>query len=172
MGVEIERKFLLVNDDWRGSVSHSQSMAQGYLVGAAAIERGDALASVRVRLAGNLAWLNIKSAELGIERAEYEYPLPLDDARQMLARLCDGVVEKVRHHVDVDGTLFEIDEFTGKNHGLVVAEVELDHADAPFPRPAWLGGEVSSLVRYYNVHLIEYPYSQWTEAERKGVDAC
>ena len=100
MGIEIERKFLLADERWRQSIERSERIAQGYLVGARALHEGLARASVRVRRSGELAWLNIKSASLGIERAEFEYPMPLDDAEAMLASLCDGVVEKVRHHVE------------------------------------------------------------------------
>jgi len=172
MGIEIERKFLLADDSWRAGVARSERIAQGYLVGVRALESGDAHASVRVRLAGEQAWLNIKSATLGIERAEFEYPIPIEDATQMLSTLCDGVLEKIRHYVTVDGALFEVDEFLGENQGLVVAEVELPSVDSPFPRPAWLGREVSAQVRYYNVNLIEHPYSSWSDAEREGVDAA
>ena len=171
MGVEIERKFLLRGDGWRGQVHRSERIAQGYLIGAQALRDGLARASVRARIAGEQAWLNIKSAELGIQRAEFEYPIPMADAEAMLARLCDGVLEKFRHLVTVDGVTFEIDEFLGDNAGLVVAEVELDAPDAPFPRPAWLGREVSALGRYYNVNLIEHPYARWTAAERAADDA-
>ncbi|MDR6935429.1 MULTISPECIES: CYTH domain-containing protein [unclassified Luteibacter] len=174
MGVEIERKFLLAGDGWRALVERSERMAQGYLVGAAAIAGGMAKASVRVRLADGHAWLNIKSATLGIERHEFEYPVPPDDAEQLLRELCDGVVEKVRHHVMIEGAHFEIDEFLGENAGLVVAEVELPSVDARFPRPAWLGAEVSEQARYYNVNLIDRPFAAWSIAERegKGDTAC
>jgi adenylate cyclase len=168
MGIEIERKFLLNGDDWRDVVTESERIAQGYLVSAQALHDGTARASVRVRRTGERAWLNIKSAQLGIERAEFEYPVPLADAEQMLADLCDGVVEKIRHHVIVDGVLFEIDEFFGENAGLVVAEVELPTQDAAFPRPSWLGREVSHLARYYNVNLIAHPYLHWTQDERQA----
>lgn len=171
MGVEIERKFLLRGDGWRSQVESSERIAQGYLVGAEALRTGHAHASVRARIAGERAWLNIKSAELGIQRAEFEYAIPVADAEAMLARLCDGVLEKFRHLVTVDGVTFELDEFLGANAGLVVAEVELDAPDAPFPRPDWLGREVSALARYYNVNLIEHPYAQWTAAERAAEDA-
>jgi len=172
VAIEIERKFLLANDDWRAGVESSEPIAQGYLVGAQALRDGTARASVRARLAGAQAWLNIKAAKLGIERAEFEYPIPVDDARSLLATLCDGVLEKTRHHVRVDGVLFEVDEFAGDNHGLVVAEVELPAVDAPFPRPSWLGREVSALTRYYNVNLIAHPYRQWSPAERAAEDAA
>src|SRR6516225_5370707 len=154
MGIEIERKFLVRSDAWRAAVACSERIAQGYLIGAQALQDGHAKASVRVRSTGERAWLNIKSAELGISRAEYEYPIPLADAEAMLGRLCDGVLEKLRHIVTVDGVEFEVDEFLGANAGLIVAEVELDSPDAVYPRPAWLGPEVSALRRYYNVNLI------------------
>jgi adenylate cyclase len=170
MGIEIERKFLLAGDAWRAGVGHSEQIAQGYLIGAQALANGTARASVRVRRSGDMAWLNIKSATLGIERQEYEYAIPIVDAQSLIASLCDGVVEKVRHHVVVDGTLFEIDEFLGANTGLIVAEVELEAVDAAFPRPSWLGREVSNEGRYYNVNLIDYPYAAWTPAERNGTE--
>jgi adenylate cyclase len=170
MGIEIERKFLLRDDGWRALVEHSEHIAQGYLVGASALAAGHARASVRVRRAGDEAWLNIKAARLGIERAEYDYAIPPDDADALLATLCDGVLSKRRHHVTVEGVLFEIDEFLGDNAGLVVAEVELPRVDASFPRPSWLGREVSALVRYYNVNLIAHPYAGWTAAERDAHD--
>jgi adenylate cyclase len=172
VAIEIERKFLLANDGWRAGIERSEPIAQGYLVGAQALRDGTARASVRARLAGTQAWLNIKAARLGIERAEFEYPIPVDDARDLLATLCDGVLEKTRHHVRVDGVLFEVDEFAGDNRGLIVAEVELPAVDAPFPRPPWLGREVSTLTRYYNVNLIAHPYRQWLPAERAAEDAA
>jgi adenylate cyclase len=172
MPIEIERKFLLANDVWRAGVERSEPFAQGYLVGAQALRDGSARASVRARLAGEQAWLNIKAATPGIARAEFEYPIPAGDARELLSSLCDGVLEKTRHHVPVDGVWFEIDEFEGDNRGLIVAEVELPAIDAPFPRPPWLGREVSALVRYYNVNLIAHPYRQWSPAERAAEDAA
>jgi len=161
MPVEIERKFLLASDAWRRDVSRSEPMAQGYLAGPPASR-----CSVRVRIAGDDAWLNIKSLALGVERDEYEYAIPRADAERMLATLCGERVEKIRHHVTVGGHLFEVDEFLGDNAGLVVAEIELSHADEPFERPAWLGREVTPLARYYNVNLATHPYSRWSEAER------
>jgi adenylate cyclase len=172
MAIEIERKFLVADDGWRAVVERSEPIAQGYLVGAQALRDGTARASVRARLAGDQAWLNIKAATPGIARTEFDYPIPLDDARTLLAGLCDGVLEKTRHHVRVDGVVFEVDEFEGDNRGLIVAEVELPAVDAPFPRPPWLGREVSVLTRYYNVNLIAHPYRQWSPAERAAEDAA
>lgn len=170
MGIEIERKFLLANDDWREAISASKHIAQGYLVDVRALRDGTARASVRVRISGEQAWLNIKSVELGVARAEYELPLALADAQAMLATMCNGVLEKIRHHVEVDGWTFEVDEFLGANHGLVVAELELPETHAAYPRPAWLGREVSTLARYYNVNLLEHPYAEWNEDERNAAD--
>lgn len=172
MGIEIERKFLLASDAWRAQIERSERIAQGYLVGAAALATGHARASVRVRRLDDEAWLNIKAARLGVERAEYDYPIPPDDADELLATLCNGVLSKHRHHVTVDGMLFEIDEFLGDNAGLVVAEIELPRADTAFPHPPWLGREVSQLARYYNVNLIAHPYAQWTSAERDANDGA
>jgi adenylate cyclase len=170
MGLEIERKFLLANDSWRTDITRSESIAQGYLVGAQALRAGLARSSVRARISGDRAWLNIKAAKAGIERAEFEYAIPLADARALLDTLCDGVMEKIRHHVYVDGSLFEIDEFLGENGGLIVAEIELAVVNASFPQPPWLGAEVSALSRYYNVNLIAHPYTQWSPAERNAED--
>jgi len=170
MGLEIERKFLLRDDSWRAGVSRSESMAQGYLVGAQALRDGTARSSVRARISGDQAWLNIKAAVAGISRAEFEYAIPLADAQALLATLCDGVLEKIRHHVHVGDALFEVDEFLGENKGLIVAEIELLAVDAAFPKPAWLGVEVSALTRYYNVNLIAHPYKQWSSTERVAED--
>jgi adenylate cyclase len=165
MPVEIERKFLVVGDAWRAAVSRSQTLRQGYLAGPP-----EARCSVRVRIEGEQAFLNIKSATPGIVRDEYEYAVPLEDAQRMLATLAGDLVEKRRHYVDVDGHLFEIDEFDGDNAGLVVAELELERADAEFPRPSWLGAEVSHLERYYNLNLAARPYARWSAAERNADD--
>ena len=163
MPIEIERKFLVEGDAWRRDVSRSERMAQGYLAGPPASK-----CSVRVRIAGEIAHLNIKSATAGVARDEYEYAIPLADAERMLATLAGALVEKIRHHVEIESHLFEVDEFVGANERLVVAEIELPRADAAFPHPPWLGREVTDLVRYYNVRLATHPYSAWSEAERTG----
>lgn len=155
MAIEIERKFLLGNDDWRQLADQGQRMRQGYLA-------GSRKASVRVRISGDRANLNIKSATLGISRQEFEFPIPLEDADAMLDGLVEGpLIEKTRYHVVYGEHTWEIDEFHGDNQGLVVAEIELRHADEPFQRPAWLGEEVSGDPRYYNVSLVRHPYRQW-----------
>lgn len=163
MAIEIERKFLLADDAWRGEVERSTRMAQGYLGG----ER----ASVRVRIAGDEAHLNIKARRRGAARAEFEYAIPVDDAAEILDQLSlPGRVEKTRHHVRYAGMLWEIDEFHGENDGLIVAEVELDAADQAFEHPPWLGAEVTDKLRYYNAHLLNHPFASWSDEERRN--AC
>jgi adenylate cyclase len=155
MAQEIERKFLVANDGWRGQVRASERYRQGYLA------NGDRC-SIRVRLAGERAWLNLKSATLDIVRTEYEYAIPAVEAEEMLDRLCSGLlIEKTRHFVDYGGHTWEIDVFEGVNRGLVIAEIELQQRDAGFPLPPWAGAEVSDDPRYYNVYLAQTPYSQW-----------
>lgn len=172
MAIEIERKFLLTDEDWRTQIRHSQRMRQAYLAGPMAGVEGAPKCSVRVRVAGEQAFINLKSVQLGIERAEYEYAIPVHDAEEMIANLAGDCLQKIRHEVSYEGHVFEIDEFLGQNAGLIVAELELPHRDTIFPRPAWLGVEVSTLARYYNINLISHPYSRWSASERKADDAC
>lgn len=155
MAIEIERKFLVADDSWRSQVQNSVAMSQGYLV-------GSDKASVRVRIAGDRAFMNIKSATLDVTRKEYEFAIPVDDAREILAQLCDKpLIEKVRHYIPLGQHTWEIDVFEGDNAGLIVAEIELTSADEAFHRPQWLGDEVSSDKRYYNVCLVKHPYMDW-----------
>lgn len=158
---EIERKFLLANDAWRADVQRRASMSQGYLASGGRV-------SVRIRVAGNEAWLNIKSGGLVASRQEYEYAVPVAEARELLALAEGPLIEKTRHFVEHGGKTWEIDEFHGENAGLVVAELELEREDEPFQRPPWLGEEVTHLERFYNVCLVTHPYSAWTEAERNA----
>ncbi|EIJ36942.1 CYTH domain-containing protein [Thiothrix nivea] len=160
MATEIERKFLLVSDEWRQLAVRSESFRQGYL-------SSSKHASVRVRIADDKATLNIKGMTLGVQRPEYEYEIPLHDAAELLDQLCERpLIEKTRHFVEFGGNLWEIDEFHGDNAGLVVAEVELDSPDQVITMPTWAGKDVSHLERYYNVRLTQYPYSRWTAEER------
>jgi adenylate cyclase len=156
---EIERKFLLTSEGWRAQAERRQSMTQGYI---AASER----ISVRVRIAGDDARLNIKSGGLVASRLEYEYPVPVADARELLGVAVGPLIEKTRYFVPYGGMTWEVDEFHGDNSGLVVAELELDREDQAFARPPWAGAEVTHLPRYYNVSLVNHPYRQWTAAER------
>lgn len=154
MGTEIERKFLVTDDTWRGQGT-ATVFRQGYL--STVKER-----TVRVRAAGDEGTLTIKGITVGASRTEFEYPIPVADANAMLDELCEQpIIEKTRHVVDVDGTTWEIDEFAGVNEGLIVAEVELGSPDEEFTPPDWLGDEVTDDPRYFNANLIAHPYSEW-----------
>lgn len=154
MGIEIERKFLVTSEAWRQQAGEVTHFSQGYLC-------RDPARTVRVRIAGPQAFLTIKGKTTGASRAEFEYPLPVEDARQLLA-LSDGpVVEKLRHLCVVDGMTWEVDEFLGANAGLVVAEIELVAESQVFTRPAWLGEEVTGDGRYVNANLAVHPFKDW-----------
>ena len=168
MPLEIERKFLVTNDAWRAQAHKVVPMAQGYLNDVATVDSGAMKASVRVRIQGDEAYLNLKSRELGHTRQEFDYPIPVADARALLALSAGGLVDKRRHYVEVAGWLWEVDEFLGDNAGLVVAEIELPAADAAFEKPAWAGREVTDRGRYSNRALATRPYSHGSEAERAG----
>lgn len=155
MPIEIERKFLLNNQDWRKAVSCSTRIRQGYM---GEVDK----ASVRIRVQGEKANINIKSASLSMTRMEYEYEIPLSEAEEMLNQLCNQPqVDKTRFIVEQAPHKWEIDEFYGDNKGLLVAEIELSDESESFEKPAWLGEEVTEDPRYYNVNLIKHPYKNW-----------
>ena len=162
MGVEIERKFLLKDHSWREEVkTPPRALTQGYFL------RAQGGPTVRVRIADDIAYLTVKGKAKGegsLERSEFEYTLPLEDARAMLEEFCgDRVVKKLRYYVrSSDGFLWEIDEYLDLNTGLFTAEIELPGADVPFEKPSWLGKEVSGDKRYSNGALSVLPYTQWS----------
>ncbi|MCP4642867.1 MAG: CYTH domain-containing protein, partial [bacterium] len=140
---------------WRQRAKPGLTTRQGYLcVGPPA--------SVRARVMGDKATLNIKRSTLDIARDEFEYAIAMEDAEAMLAHLCEGhIIEKTRYHVEHAGMTWEVDVFEGVNQGLVVAEIELEAEDQPFENPPWAGTEVSGDVRYFNSYLSRHPYSEW-----------
>ncbi len=166
MGIEIERKFRVVDQGWRAHVVKSVRMAQGYINDMDALREGRQNASVRVRIAGDQAFLNLKSRELGRRRQEFDYAIPVADAQALLALCVGGLIDKVRHYIPQDGLTWEVDEFAGDNAGLVVAELELPAVDTAFDCPAWLGREVTEEQRFYNLALAERPYSRWSAVEQ------
>jgi adenylate cyclase len=170
MPLEIERKFLVAGDGWRGAAPAVVPMAQGYINDLDAMGRGGQQASVRVRIQGDAAFLNLKSRTSGHTRLEFEYPIPLDDARVLLALCVGGLVDKRRHLVRHGDHLWEVDEFLGGNAGLVIAEIELAAAGEKFVKPAWLGKEVTDATRYYNLALASRPWSAWSDDERAATD--
>jgi adenylate cyclase len=156
MGQEIERKFLVSDDSWQTGTG--ASIRQGYL-------RNEIEGTVRVRTKGKRAFLTIKGRSEGISRLEFEYEIPVTDADQILDELCvKPLIEKIRYEVVFGGFTWEVDEFMGENAGLVVAEIELEEEAQAFPKPDWLGKEVSGDFRYQNASLVRYPYRMWKEA--------
>ncbi len=160
MGIEIERKFLLKNDDWEQRVTETHIIKQGYLQSGLEASQQS---SVRIRIDNKQANINIKSVDLTMVRQEFEYAIPLLDAQQMLNTLCaDVVVSKTRYYVPYASHLWEVDVFDGENAGLQMAEIELSHIDEVFDVPDWIGDEVTADKRYYNIYLLKHPYKLWS----------
>ena len=156
MAVEIERKYLVADTgpsaQWRAAPG--VSYRQGYL-------NRDKARTVRIRVAGDEAFMTVKGVSVGATRVEFDYPIPLADAQAMLL-LCDGpLIEKMRHVYQHAGTTWEVDVFAGDNAGLVVAEVELKTETQAFEKPAWLGEEVTHDARYFNSNLAAHPFALW-----------
>jgi adenylate cyclase len=155
MSLEIERKFLVTNSSWQDSVEGRDVILQGYLAQTGQV-------SVRVRAKGDHGFLTIKGPTSGVSRAEFEYPIPFEDARAMLETLSEQtIIDKIRHRVRFGGYLWEIDVFAGENAGLVLAEIELTSEDERFELPDWAGAEVSDDPRYYNSNLAIHPFRRW-----------
>ena len=156
MPVEIERKFL-VDTIPSHQISRSKIVKQGYMV-------NDEHQVVRVRSMDNDHFLTIKSNSKGLSRLEFEYQIPKEDAMDMFEHLCgSGIIEKTRHYIETPNHTWEIDEFHGRNQGLVVAEIELESEDEQFDIPEWIGEEVSDDPRYYNMNLMANPYEVWNK---------
>ncbi len=154
MATEIERKFLVIDDSWKAGASR-ELYRQGYL----SAEKG---CTVRIRVMGATAFLTVKGQTRGLSRAEYEYPIPVADAMEMLERLClKPLIEKYRYCIEHAGLVWEVDEFLAENQGLVLAEVELREEGQSIVPPPWVGEEVSQDPRYYNANLVRHPYSKW-----------
>ncbi|MBV9509854.1 MAG: CYTH domain-containing protein [Caulobacteraceae bacterium] len=148
MAVEIERKFLVVGEAWRTHASEGRRILQGYLCNGAA--------QVRVRLISDEAFLTVKGSREGISRSEFEYAIPAEDARAMLALCAHPPIDKTRYEVQHEGHVWEIDVYAGRHAGLVVAEIELDAVGEAFAAPDWIGHEVSADSRYSNAALAEH----------------
>ncbi|NLE67293.1 MAG: CYTH domain-containing protein [Lentisphaerae bacterium] len=162
MPKEIERKFLLASGEWRAK-ARGFFCRQGYLA-------VNGRCAARVRIARGRAYLTIKGNRSGISRDEYEYRVPVGHANEMLERLCEQpIIEKTRHLVREGGVLWEIDEFSGENRGLVVAEVELRDEAQAVALPPWIGREVTADPKYLNASLVRRPYRLWSEAEKAGM---
>jgi CYTH domain-containing protein len=152
MAQEIERKFLVKNDQWRQYEGQTTIYRQGYIYTQNAT-------TVRVRVAGSQGFLTIKGKTSGKTRTEFEYSIPLEEAQEMLDNLCDPpLIEKTRTKLKIGNLTWEIDEFTGENEGLILAEVELDDENQEIEIPEWIGEEVTDDPRYYNANLVKNPY--------------
>ena len=165
MPLEIERKFLVVGDDWRECAMTTDRFCQGYL---AKTSRG----SMRVRRAGERAWVTVKGQRDGPSRPEFEYPIPVEDAEQMLRELClKPLIEKVRHRIDYGGLVWEVDVFCGQAEGLVLAEVELERPDQPILKPHWVGAEVTADPRFRNSAILSGTWKAAAPRELRGFGA-
>lgn len=155
MAIEIERKFLVLNDKWKNNIDSSCLYRQGYL----SIEK---LRTVRIRTACQKGYITIKGIRNGISRPEYEYEIPYNEAHEMLESLCiKPVIEKIRYKVLHNGHCWEIDVFEKENSGLIIAELELEHEEVKIDLPEWVGTEVTADSRYSNSNLVKNPYSSW-----------
>ncbi|TVP61281.1 MAG: CYTH domain-containing protein [Nodularia sp. (in: Bacteria)] len=154
MAEEIERKYLLKEDSWRKNAQGSV-YRQGYIT-------TEDKVTVRVRIVAKQGYLTIKGPSVECSRLEFEYPIPVEDAQEMLNTLCQKpFIEKIRYKVEWDGLIWEIDEFDGLNKGLILAEVELSDVNQRISLPPWIGEEVSHDPRYYNSYLVTNPFSKW-----------
>ncbi len=151
---EIERKFLVKNTSFQ-QLAKPEFYSQGYL-------SDEEERIVRIRIAGEKAFLTIKGKTESISRLEYEYEIPVEDADVMLKALClKPTIEKYRYKIPQKELCWEVDVFLGENEGLIVAEIELPSEDYPFDIPEWVGEEVSFDAKYYNANLIKNPYKNW-----------
>lgn len=151
MAIEIERKFLVTGDEWR-SLAVGETYRQGYIANING-------RTVRVRVVGSQGYLTIKGLTTGSSRAEFEYKIPVGDAEELLETLCDRpLIEKTRYKINIGDLTWEVDEFGGENQGLILAEVELETEDQSIDIPHWIGEEVTSDPRYYNVNLVKNPF--------------
>ena len=154
MAKEIERKFLVKNDDFKNN-SVAVLFRQGYL--STDIDR-----VVRVRIEGNQAKLTIKGRNSGMTRDEFEYEIPVDQAKELLDKLClKPIIEKYRYKVEVDNLIWEVDKCRGYNEGLIIAEVEVPSEDYRFDIHEWIDKEVTGIEIYYNSYISQHPYKNW-----------
>ena len=154
MAKEIERKFTVDKSSWHPDDAGVR-IRQGYLP-------ISGKTAVRVRITGDSAWLTIKSENKGAVRSEFEYPIPLADAQQVLDELCERpFIEKTRYVVNYAGADWEVDVFEQENAGLIIAEIELAFENQEIDLPPWVLTEVTDAPRYYNANLVKYPFRDW-----------
>lgn len=156
--VEIERKFLVTSEDFKSAAFAKNEIAQGYL-------NSNPERTVRVRIKGNKGYLTIKGKgnESGMTRFEWEKEIPVSEAKLLLDLCESGVIMKTRFEIKVGNHVFEVDEFSGENEGLVLAELELQSETESFEKPSWLGLEVTNDNKYYNSYLSQNPFKNWSK---------
>lgn len=155
MGIEIERKFLVSHGPWEELEKPlGEFYRQGYLL-------TDPQKTIRVRQTSDKGFLTIKGVSIGATRAEYEYEVPFEEAKEMLDQFSIAELSKVRYKISIGNHIWEVDVFSGKNHGLIVAEIELKKEDETFDLPDWIDREVTGEEKYYNSNLVIQPYSDW-----------
>ncbi len=149
MAIEIEHKYLVINDNYKELAIHKLHICQSYL-------SKDKNRIVRIRTADNNAFITIKGKNSGDTRVEFEYPIPLNEAQTLLENLCiKPIIEKYRHIVEFNGNTWEIDEFKGALNGLVLAEIEIPYSEYKYDIPPFIGKNVTNDARYYNSNLID-----------------
>jgi CYTH domain-containing protein len=155
MAIEIERKFLLNREKWEEVEKPlGEFYRQGYLL-------TDPNKTIRVRQTADKGFLTIKGLSIGATREEYEYEIPFEEAKELLDQFAVSELSKIRYKIISDNKLWEIDEFLGKNEGLIVAEIELKSEDETFALPDFIDREVTSEEKYYNSNLTLNPYKNW-----------
>ena len=155
MGIEIERKFLMNPEKWEQVEKPvGEFYRQGYLL-------TDPTKTIRVRQTSEQGFLTIKGISVGATRKEYEYEIPLEEAKELLDQFSVAELSKIRYKISIGNHVWEVDEFSGKNAGLIVAEIELTSEDEDFEIPDWIGREVTGAEKYYNSNLVTEPYEDW-----------
>ena len=156
MGIEIERKFLVKNDDFKKESYQKKSIQQGFL-------NSDKNRVVRIRITDDTAFITVKGKlnTSGIARFEWEKEIKKEEAEKLLLFCEPTLIEKTRYYVKKGNHIFEIDEFFGDNNGLVIAEIELNSENEAFEKPSWLGKEVTGIVKYYNSSLSKVSFKDW-----------
>ncbi|MCP3965809.1 MAG: CYTH domain-containing protein [Lentisphaerae bacterium] len=159
MGKEIERKYIVQSNAWRDEYSSKKDFCQGYIA-------HSKNCVVRVRVTDDQAMITVKGEAINITRSEYEYSIPREDALKMLLEFAaDNLIEKTRYFAEFGGNDWVIDEYFGRNEGLIVAEIEIPDEATEFDIPAWIGKEVSTEWKYSNASLAKKPFKEWKDSD-------